>query len=123
MATQETVLGTGTKMTSLLVFGFGHMSLSHGIYNIFNMVLDKMDWDNYLVWRNQFECALIVNKFMKYVNGTESNPTTKLADDTNNSDYATCVVEDDPMLGWIKGIVAKQYKLMLLQCNLPMRDG
>lgn len=89
----------------------------HGAYNIFTMVLDKLERNNYLCWRNQFECTLREKKFMKFVNGTKSAPTPRLDDDTSNPEYEEWIANDDMVLGWIKATVANQYHLMTLKCK------
>lgn len=100
MASENGVIENGVVTGGLTGQIYGH-----GTYNIFTMVPNKINRDNYLVWRNQFECALRMNKFMKYINGTESCPAPKMVDDTDNPTYKKRIAKDDLVLGWIKGIV------------------
>lgn len=97
----------GTIEMATTVDPFARMNSSSGAYNISNMVPDKMDRENYLVGRNQFECALRVNQFMKYVNGIEVCPQHKLPDGSANPNCAKWLTKDDIVLGWIKATVAK----------------
>lgn len=89
----------------------------HFNYNIFSMFPNKLDRTNYLYWRNQIECALRNNKFMKYLARVESCPLPRLVEDQPNPDYDKWMMEDDWVLGWIDTTIANQYQLMLFKCK------
>lgn len=48
-----------------------HIYLGHVSYNIFSMVLDKVERANNLSWRNKFECSMRAHKFIEYANGAK----------------------------------------------------